>query len=149
MSFWGNHTWVFCRIAENKSLQQIQQSVNEDNANMTLYLNSINNPDVMERNSPFNYERFSNVMNRLNRAVSTNRRNNSLFPSISSEFQVFDFSNLLYDYSNEDRFVFSYTPQQMERDIRYINEIIADENYIVQENEDLIRDANNIMDEVD
>tara|TARA_B100001769_G_scaffold262383_1_gene244755 strand:+ start:7369 stop:8643 length:1275 start_codon:yes stop_codon:yes gene_type:complete len=150
MSFWGNYTWVFCRISENKSLQEIQQSVNEDNANMTLYLNSINNPDVMGRTSPFSSEGFSNVMNRLNRVVSTNRRNNSIFSSISNELQVFDFQNLLYDSSNEDRFIFSYTPQQMERDIRYINGIIADENYIVQEEEeDLIRDANNIMNDVD
>ena len=149
MSFWGNYTWVFCRISENKSLQQIQQTVNEDNANMTLYLNSINNPDTMERNSPFSSERFSNVMNRLNRVVSTNRRNNSPFPNISNEFQEFDFSNVIYDSSNEDRFVFNYTPQQMERDIRYINDIIADENYIAQEEDDLIRDANNIMNDVD
>ena len=57
---------------------------------------------------------------------------------------------MLYDSSNEDRFIFSYTPQQMERDIRYINGIIADENNIVQEEEeDLIRDANNIMNDVD
>ena len=63
-------------------------------------------PDQMESVSPFSVNRFSSVLNRLNRIMGISRQPSISYPSLTSRWEDRVSSGRIYDSSNnEDRFV--------------------------------------------
>lgn len=122
IKFWEIHPWIYAACGPAFSTKDT------NNAKITLYLNSISNPDQMELVSPFSVNRFSSALNRLNRIMGISRQPSISYPSLTSLWEDRVSSGMIYDSSNnEDRFVFNAGADEIVNDIRFVSEVISDE----------------------
>ncbi|PQM60385.1 MAG: hypothetical protein CML47_04635 [Rhodobacteraceae bacterium] len=139
IKFWEIHPWIYAACGPDFSTKD----KNTNNAKITLYLNSISNPDQMElvspfaqhaapdqmeSVSPFSVNRFSSALNRLNRIMGISRQPSISYPSLTSRWEDRVSSGMIYDSSNnEERFVFNAGANEIVNDIRFVSEVISDE----------------------